>query len=109
VLPASPVYQGPVWKLCVPGGEHLLFERMFRGLGFIDLKAQARRLRDAPKPAGAAMWELKRRTKMEKERTEWVKPPGEISAAAIAATVGMSVRSPHKHPGPRAEAREKVR
>jgi hypothetical protein len=59
--------------------------------------------------AAAAMREMKRRTKMEKERAEWVKPPGEISAADLAVKVGISVRSLHKHMGPRAEARQKAR
>jgi len=33
-----------------------------------------------------------------------VKPPGEVGAADIAAAVGISARSLHKHPGPRGRA-----
>jgi hypothetical protein len=64
--------------------------------------------RSAGVQAAAAMRERKRRTKLEKARAEWVKPPGEVSAADIAAAVGISVRSLHKPLRPRAEAREKV-
>jgi AcrR family transcriptional regulator len=53
------------------------------------------------------MREQKRQTKLEKAKAEWVKSPGEVSAADIAAAVGISVRSLHKHLGPRAEARER--
>jgi hypothetical protein len=57
---------------------------------------------EAARSAGvqaAAMRERKRRTKLEKARAEWVKPPGQVSAADIAAAVGISVRSLHKHLG----------
>jgi hypothetical protein len=57
--------------------------------------------------AAAAMRERKRRTKLEKARAEWVKPPGDGSAADIAAAAGISVHSLHKHRGPCAEARRK--
>lgn len=54
--------------------------------------------------AAAAMRERHREAKLEAARLDWARPPGEISAAAIAAKVGISTATLYRHLGHRADA-----
>jgi len=64
--------------------------------------------RSAGVQAAAASREKRRAAKIEKASSLWCELPGEISAAEIAALVGLSVRSLHYHLGPREDARAKA-
>ncbi len=61
--------------------------------------------RSASTAAVVAKAEAARRAKLEAARPLWAKPPGEISGAEIARTVGVSLRSLNNWLGPRGKAR----
>ena len=61
--------------------------------------------RSASTAAVMAKAEMARRAKLEAARPLWAKPPGEISGAEIARTVGVSLRSLNNWLGPRGKAR----
>jgi hypothetical protein len=61
--------------------------------------------RSASTVAVMAKAEAARRAKLEAARPLWAKPPGEISGAEIARTVGVSLRSLNNWLGPRGNAR----
>lgn len=64
--------------------------------------------RSASTVAVMAKAETARRAKLEAARPLWTKPPGEISGAEIARTVGVSLRSLNNWLGPRHKARSQV-
>lgn len=64
--------------------------------------------RSASTVAVMAKAEAARRAKLEAARPLWAKPPGEISGAEIARTVGVSLRSLNNWLGPRGKARRQV-
>jgi len=64
--------------------------------------------RSASTAAVMAKAEAARRAKLEAARPLWAKPPGEISGAEIARTVGVSLKSLNNWLGPRGKARGQV-
>lgn len=86
-------------------------EKLMTALANAD-EATKRGMRNAGRNAGVVAAALKRNKKRDKilaiVRPLWLLPPGEVSAAEIAAKVGVSVRSLHLWLGPREDARKAI-